>query len=121
MAPRTATALIFLLAVAVIPLAVAGEDGQEQPATSEMSIDVVAASQPGLCPLEGGEGECEDRGPVPVAGGAQPTSKCVESTMYKGPCVEILCTTACLMQWRSGGHCSGHGFFHSRCNCFLCF
>uniref|UniRef100_A0A0D9W472 Knottin scorpion toxin-like domain-containing protein n=1 Tax=Leersia perrieri TaxID=77586 RepID=A0A0D9W472_9ORYZ len=124
MALGTAAALMFLLAVTMIPLAIAGKDGQEQPATSEKSIGVVAASsalEPGLCPWEGGEGRCEDGAPVPVAGGAQPMSACVEKTLYHGPCVEMLCTAACLLQWHTGGHCSGHGFLWKRlCNCFVC-
>ncbi|KAG2565654.1 hypothetical protein PVAP13_7NG118517 [Panicum virgatum] len=35
-----------------------------------------------------------------------------------GPCVEVLCAAACLLQMNRGGHCKG-GFFGA-CMCFVC-
>jgi hypothetical protein len=38
--------------------------------------------------------------------------------LYHGPCVEMVCAVACLLQMNRGGHCKG-GIL-GRCLCFVC-
>ncbi|ONM59069.1 uncharacterized protein [Zea mays] len=57
--------------------------------------------------------------PPLVAGGAFPDSQCAETRLYRGPCVEMLCAAACLVQMRHGGHCRGN-FVKGRCYCLSC-
>ncbi|KAF8697156.1 hypothetical protein HU200_036153 [Digitaria exilis] len=51
--------------------------------------------------------------------GVTPKSTCVEKQLYIGPCVEIFCAGACLVQLKQGGHCKGH-FWWGKCICFVC-
>lgn len=67
--------------------------------------------------LGGSEGQQEP--PPPVAGGALPNSQCGEARLYRGPCVDILCAVACLVEMRQGGHCRGN-VITGRCYCFSC-
>jgi len=48
-----------------------------------------------------------------------PKSDCSESKLYTGPCVELVCMAACMMELHHGGHCKG-SFFVGRCYCFAC-
>ncbi|RLM65048.1 hypothetical protein C2845_PM16G04900 [Panicum miliaceum] len=50
--------------------------------------------------------------------GVSPKNDCDEEAIYHGPCVEVLCAAACLLQMNRGGHCKG-GFFGA-CMCFVC-
>ncbi|CAL5032566.1 unnamed protein product [Urochloa decumbens] len=51
-------------------------------------------------------------------GGVSPNSNCIEKALYHGPCVDMFCAAACLVQIHRGGHCNG-GFL-SACLCFVC-
>ncbi|KAF8715987.1 hypothetical protein HU200_026955 [Digitaria exilis] len=51
--------------------------------------------------------------------GVTPKSTCVEKDLYKGPCVEIFCAAACMVQLKQGGHCKGP-FWWGKCICFVC-
>ncbi|KAG0545540.1 hypothetical protein BDA96_02G369900 [Sorghum bicolor] len=66
-----------------------------------------------------GGSEEQELPPPPVAGGAFPNSQCAETRLYRGPCVEMLCAAACLVQMRHGGHCSGN-LIKGHCYCFSC-
>ncbi|KAG2565651.1 hypothetical protein PVAP13_7NG118800 [Panicum virgatum] len=82
--------------------------------------DVVVKGQQ----LGGSEGqELVDSGSGDDDGGGNrvsPKSDCRESRLYTGPCVEMICVAACMMQWHHGGHCQG-SFFRGSCYCFACF
>ncbi|TVU13958.1 hypothetical protein EJB05_37398 [Eragrostis curvula] len=55
------------------------------------------------------------------SGGVGLQSQCHESRLYIGPCIELMCTTACMLQFHNGGHCTGkHLPFFGKCYCFAC-
>ncbi|RCV33261.1 hypothetical protein SETIT_7G069400v2 [Setaria italica] len=51
-------------------------------------------------------------------GEVSPKSDCNEGALYHGPCLELICAAACILQMNRGGHCKG-GFFGA-CLCFVC-
>ncbi|PUZ46789.1 hypothetical protein GQ55_7G110600 [Panicum hallii var. hallii] len=80
--------------------------------------DVVVKGQQ----LGGSEGpELVDSGSGDDGGGnrVSPKSECSESKLYTGPCVEMVCLAACMLQMHHGGHCKG-SFFWGGCHCFAC-
>ncbi|BAF14517.1 Os04g0381500 [Oryza sativa Japonica Group] len=83
----------------------------DQPAGGESTAVVAEALIISRPPWEGGG----------VAGGAQAMSECMEKTLYTGPCLEALCTAACILELNNGGHCRGGFLFFKKCSCFLCF
>uniref|UniRef100_K3YE14 Knottin scorpion toxin-like domain-containing protein n=1 Tax=Setaria italica TaxID=4555 RepID=K3YE14_SETIT len=46
-------------------------------------------------------------------------TECAETKLYKGPCLELICVAACLLEMHQGGHCKG-SWFWGRCLCFTC-
>ncbi|TVU13938.1 hypothetical protein EJB05_37378 [Eragrostis curvula] len=57
----------------------------------------------------------------PSGGGLGLQSQCHEAWLYTGPCIELMCTTACMLQFHNGGHCTGkHLPFLGKCYCFAC-
>ncbi|CAL5027935.1 unnamed protein product [Urochloa decumbens] len=51
--------------------------------------------------------------------GVSPKKDCRENKLYQGPCVDLMCATACFIQLHLGGHCKGPWFWGG-CYCFAC-
>ncbi|CAL5032567.1 unnamed protein product [Urochloa decumbens] len=85
---------------------------------SLVSADVVKGQQ-----LGGSEGQELAASSSSSDGGSNnevsPKKDCRENKLYQGPCVDLMCATACFIQLHLGGHCKG-AWFWGGCYCFAC-